>query len=710
MATQKGAPDDTAANPAVQTNTTDPTFDISIRENPLSKYASYTYQLSLYGATSEAWADFAIGKRENIDSYLGEHSMFAIIKGGGSSGLDIAKQEKAFANECYMDNLTMASTGLSQTNVAYDIKFQIIEPYGFSFWTKLRQFNKTFFTDINDKVATFNSLRGYFILGITFLGYDDKGNLLDSSAEGFDRYFDMIITKVSFKLDGRTVLYNVEATPSTFLGASTKFGNTKIDINTAGITVDDHLRSLQDQLNAREALLLKNNSISKKTTTSFTYVGPDNWIQRLKTSKARANASTDKQQSDMSKVKKSSDSTPNAETKSTPDIKSITNVIQGGTPIVDAIETIVKNSTYVEDALSRPITSDNEPNQKTNEIDTLNNTKNKEIIWIRVVPYVSGTQWDEKRGDSVPDITYAIHPYYFTAKLVPGTTNSTPYYGPFKKYEYWYTGKNTEILKYEQIINNNYYIAYLAPDSGAADQNIQNDISIVSSVRGATEGQKLNKKAYEGLSSLEAVTNITDPESAAQIKMTILGDPDWLANVGYNLRDAANPDFEYNAVQNPDGTANFNSQMLFTVNFNEAEDYDNTTGIMNINDHILMWDYSKADPRIQDIVKNGLVYSLTGVTNTFKDGKFTQELTAILVTSFPGITTNTENSDNKDKTANHKVDPSPNVRPYSEKVTGVITDDPTGWPNTAIIIQPKATTNPDDTSYQQRAFLNSNRG
>jgi hypothetical protein len=70
-------------------------------------------------------------------------------------------------------------------------------------------------------------------------------------------------------------------------------------------------------------------------------------------------------------------------------------------------------------------------------------------------------------------------------------------------------------------------------------------------------------------------------------------------------------------VINPNG-----GQVFIEVSFNEAEDYNNNTGILDVNQNILFWQYPQ---NIASKIK-GVVYMVQLVESSFSRGKFTQVL------------------------------------------------------------------------------------
>ena len=55
-------------------------------------------------------------------------------------------------------------------------------------------------------------------------------------------------------------------------------------------------------------------------------------------------------------------------------------------------------------------------------------------------------------NDFVYKTTYIIQPYLTPAVLSSYSKIVTRYYGPYKRYDYWFTGKNSDIINFEQEI------------------------------------------------------------------------------------------------------------------------------------------------------------------------------------------------------------------------------------------------------------------
>jgi hypothetical protein len=267
--------------------------------NPLGSLASYTYQLSLYMITASAYEAFVAGGRRNINAYAEEiapnattpeqleevasNGAFLIAQSGGIGERENRAPEFEF--DYYIDNLsfdhmvTSNETGAAVANLIY--KFQIIEPYGFSFLTQLRRAKDTMENSAKGKPLPRDPLRQFFILGIRFYGWDQAGrqvlgneefdgNPIDPSAPGsgalFENFYDISINTMKFKLDGRATVYNVDASAASIATTiNLRKGMVPNNTTVSGSTVRDYLsgpNGLFTQLNKQQQDLFNNSTIT----------------------------------------------------------------------------------------------------------------------------------------------------------------------------------------------------------------------------------------------------------------------------------------------------------------------------------------------------------------------------------------------------------------------------------------------------------------
>ena len=211
-------------------------------KNPLGNFASYTYQITLYMITPDAYELFIQSGRKNINLLANSRNndgsagtgtgagAYIIAQSGGINN-KTSQRAPGFENDFYIDNLrivtaTNGKASLTATNTT-QMSFQIIEPYGFSFITKLRNAGQALqqYSNALGYQNLSNASKQFFILGLRFQGYDINGNALTGKEtlygdpldpQGtdngiFEQFYDILLTKISFKLDGKAVVYNIEA-------------------------------------------------------------------------------------------------------------------------------------------------------------------------------------------------------------------------------------------------------------------------------------------------------------------------------------------------------------------------------------------------------------------------------------------------------------------------------------------------------------------
>jgi hypothetical protein len=120
-----------------------------------------------------------------------------------------------------------------------------------------------------------------------------------------------------------------------------------------------------------------------------------------------------------------------------------------------------------------------------------------------------------------------------------------------------------------------------------------------------------------------------DPGAYAKAKISILGDPDYLAQ-----ETPSSINQVYKQFYKSDGfTINPNGGHVFIeIDFKEAVDYKNSDGLMDINSSIYFWNYP---PSVANKIK-GVSYMVLEIEHTFKGGKFEQTLNCSINT-FPGV-------------------------------------------------------------------------
>lgn len=662
-------------------------------KNPLGSLASYTYQLSLYMITPAAYEAFVASGRRNINLYgeqlatsattaqqraeSARNGAFLIAQSGGIGGKDQRPPE--FKYDYYIDNLSFShfasskETGAAVANIDY--KFQIIEPYGFSLLTKLRKAKEA----LNNDTGGPDPLRQYFILGIRFFGWDQAGvqikgseifdgNPIDPTAPGdgalFESYYDITISEMKFKIDGRATVYNIRAASASIATAiSVRKGMINTNTEVSGTTVRDYLsgpNGLITKLNQEQQNLVQNNTVKYPTVYKIKWLGD---AERIANSSMISPSRTNKAGEVANDASNTTEVNDDTATRATPN-SSVRNLSFANIPIVQAIDQVISKSSYIENSMAFNYTDSNENNPET-AAPNIVRTPDQKFTWFHISPEISEIKWDDTINDWAYTITYTIQTYLVPYVDNPFVNNNTRYYGPHKRYDYWYTGKNTEVLKFEQEINTGFFnIVAGGSPAAVANQNGANNSSGGTGNTGTTSSgggtssdsgsvtptatnttTPVSGDGAGGTLSTEAVnsvkTTLYDPGSYATAKIEILGDPDFLMQPSTTLNEALGNSPGFNRFYSGGGftISATGGQVFFEIDFKEAVDYSADSvsdlmadgkgisgkgGTLSLNDSIMFINYQDG---VTDKI-NGVIYMLNKITSTFKNGAFTQQLEA----------------------------------------------------------------------------------
>jgi len=735
--TQAGKSDTPAADPTAKNSTTSNTStpiksNAAIKpgkrtQNPLSKFSSYTYQISLYMITPDAYDAFVESGRKDLNAIdnitaggppisSAAQSTFVqapgergrtgsppavstpVAKKGGayliaqSGGINntTSKRAPGFDEDFYIDNLkithAIATKEVTNNTSLTDMSFTITEPYGFSLLTKLRLAQTKLATTTNTKnfAMAQNPARQFYIIGIRFLGYDEAGNIIDPSkipsADGdpdgnasglFERYYDILIADMKFKITGAPVVYEVVAKAANdIIGFGSKFSTIISDIPIVADTVYNALvpanqpKADENQSNAELSRLVSKSTTTPQMTSLFgklnydqqqlvgkgvtiprqyevVFIGPDG--DSIKNATLKSKADLDKRKIPTTTATKSSESNQKIASKETPNNDLRTIKIAQGTPIIQAVSDIVKQSSYLEAALTQIENTNLTPDPKTGTYEKQENTPTQ-LKWFNIKPEVKNLGWDPVQGDWVYKIKYIIQSYLTPIVVAASAKVTTPYYGAHKRYEYWYTGKNSEVISYQQTLDIAYHNVTVQ-GMGDFDSRAQGGAADIPVTAGQPQGQPDQGRLNVGMETQNMyMTSLFSPHDYGEAKLTILGDPDLLMQSSVTSINSL-----YNQYYGTDGfTINpHGGQVFIEINFKEPLDYDNKSGTMSLNDSIFFHDYPAYVKKDIDSRGGGISYMLKSVTSTFRGGMFTQDLSCSLnVFPDPGETAAAANQSN----------------------------------------------------------------
>lgn len=281
-----------------------------------------------------------------------------------------------------------------------------------------------------------------------------------------------------------------------------------------------------------------------------------------------------------------------------------------GTPIIVILDEILKNSSYITDQAAWMV---DEVTQITKPQKPLG-----DLGWYKISVATTPIKYDEKRRDFAYNITYIISTYGISSMMSEYFPAGT-LRGLHKSYKYWFTGQNTQVIRYEQQFNSAYKLTFSNDKIATNTKALTNQL--------AREAPAIEYQAAVGSSSSQGAEGITNsigasaadylysPRDIAAVNLNIIGDPAWLqqgeAGAGVNSFS-----FNFNPF-NPDGGINFDAQeIIFDLQWNTVADYDvNGTGLANPN---------KTPSTAQ--ASQTYTYTATEVTSKFSKGKFEQDL------------------------------------------------------------------------------------
>jgi hypothetical protein len=296
--------------------------------------------------------------------------------------------------------------------------------------------------------------------------------------------------------------------------------------------------------------------------------------------------------------------------------------VTAGMQMVQVIDMIIRNSSYITDQALVSIdeqTGKPVPNPKTGA---------KGMKWYNIIMKVTQLDHDKRRNDYAYRITYIIEPYTLT-------DFNSPYFpignfrGVHKRYPYWFTGQNTQVLDYQASFNKLYNLTISGPDGTSNLSKVREkytssmrDIAFYQYQARSTESaQGAEGKANELAAS--AAEYLYNPSDNGTGKIRIIGDPAWLQQG--SVTNAVNSKAVVYSPFLPDGTINFDvNDVMFEIAWQKPQDYDLNSGLAD--------PYSKSGG--DRTPTQSVVYRAKSVVSEFRQGRFEQTIEGTLY-SYP---------------------------------------------------------------------------
>jgi hypothetical protein len=642
--------------------------------NPLFAYASYTYSLSISVLTTEDYNNAAYIKGKKT----------AIIC--ASAGKDPSNRVNTVygKSDFYIDNLEINSIiGHERGNNsnATTFSFDITEPFSMGlFVTSLQQAAR--------EAKHPNWHDAPFLLTMQFRGNTETGTI--ANIPGTTRYIPFVFTKLEARVTGNGAVYHCEAIPYNKVALNKQHSSLKSDVSVSGKTVQEMLqtgeKSLQAALNAKMQQLKKDGIVKdpdeyvilfpaefasdnkpaggteeKSSATVATGQGAttEAYLSSLGVARNATTGLLEQQAAGCNAIGKAKmnfsvnnkgDVPFNKETDMVDDKG---NIVRGKNVVrYNESDFRFSQNTDVFNAINQVILASLFP---TKSLDPANITKEGYKGWWRIDTQVFIKPSDKNlasTGERPKIIVYRVIPYNVHASNVASINVQPPGIAELKKqavkvYNYIYTGKNVDILKFNieynasfrQYINSEGFkrtqdAKTKDQESGSSETqatpkgvpdgkapSTKDNVVPGSQVYGVTEtgsdnkgGGGIDSEATRAARMFhDAVTRGTDHQL---LNMDIIGDPYYIVQSGtgtYNSKPVT-------ANLNADGSVAYqNGEVDIIVNFRSPSDINQATGLYNI---------SKGNPDAKDTVVTGFsgLYRVTKLASHFKNGQFTQTI------------------------------------------------------------------------------------
>jgi len=647
--------------------------------NPLFAYASYTYSISI-GILSDEFLN-------NPDTTYRAGKKFPLLLKSANADPNNRANTPYGKFDFFIDNLKIDSIigfeAGNNTNTSGPITFTITEPYsmGMMFLAVQQLAKQSGHPNWNDAP---------FILAIEFRGNTEAGQLLNIPKTS--RYIPFKFTNLDMTVKETGSVYNCKALPFNQEALSNKHSKFKSDQAIKGTTVQEMLqtgeKSLQVVLNQKlkdiaklnkiekpdEILILfpkdissstNGNSSSSAETTSSATTNPNSStdsnviFSKLGVTRNTKSGSLEQAQAECNAIGKSKMGFSDSRKGSTPIGKDNvvynkdTKVMQRDQNYINQNESDFKfrQDTDIPNAINQVVIASEYINAT---FDSRNLTPEGYRGWwsVDVQSYTNGDV-NTATGQKPRLLVYRIVPYNVHASSGPNPPNTKPpgytqlKLQAVKEYNYIYTGKNVDVLKFDINYKSN-FMNQMSPDGlidtqdsksaksdggaisgkpdravsplgkgSAPDSTLGVGAQIISFAKTLAGTDKLGGGGSETQVTRAARLfhdSLTKGTDMVDLNMQILGDPYYIAQSGTGNYTAQPTQFHN---LNDDGSVSYqNGEVDIVVNFRTPIDINQSTGMYNFGPN------TDTAPVMQF---SGL-YKLTNVSSIFAGGTFKQTL------------------------------------------------------------------------------------
>lgn len=561
---------------------------ITPQENVLDQYASYTYSISIYIMSPESTRQFYAGKRNMLNS-----QNLLIQSGGAPAG----ERNQFFPLDFYIDDvefdLVMPTEGTGMPFNVTKGKMKIIEPLGVTLLQRLFEATKAYIAGEGAESASTrnqNYASQCYCMAIRWYGYDPQGNIVQNatSARGtattdpyaiVEKFFPFMFEKISFQIANRLTEYdcNFCLAPMTTAAGQNR-GVIPNNVQLQAPTVSSILSKLETALNGFAADQVAKGIFTK--ADKYKIVVVEDAI-----GKAKITPPGPPDKATTGNIKPADGAQAKDGDKQSVDFTQKITSATAGQSILQFIDQVVRNSEYIT-SQQKAIKGTDRDGKPTN---TAQGGASESMVWYRIgmqaLPI--GDKIDPKRNDYAYEMVYEVAPYSISLMKSPYFPNGR-FRGAQKRYNYWFTGENTQILKYEADFNYLYYIVVNSAQ-GIPDAQLTNYHEVEKRGFAPTQPESSQGAAGDVFDPAASAAAFLYSPGDAHAALTIIGDPAWIyqgellgpvrsrAPAGYYGDDA------YRDAFLPDGTINYDAgEALFEVSFSIPDDYNLHTGLLNV--------------------------------------------------------------------------------------------------------------------------------
>ena len=627
--------------------------------NFMHRFANYTYNIELYLLTADDYNAFSNDPTYSIES---QPERLLIKTGGGN----YRNRNPYFTLDYYIDDLEIDSiispSGANKGSVNTGISFKITEPYGMTLLNS--------FVMAANHFGCYNYIDQPYLLKVTITGYDSSGKVYELGKGLRTRYIPIRFTDFKFGVDEKGTTYDVTAIPYNSTGLKSTAARMPVDVQIEAKTVNDFFNvaiQIENEVpSARPSKELDDfGGPGTPVVTKQTEKGLTGYLNKLEDEhvKAKLKGVPDiyafnidpeiaeskivlQEAMDLSKTKNDKEPSKLAlgqfSSNFTFDETTKTYSIRAGINFVDVIHSMLRSCEYMTNqVVSADLKKDKEATEEYEEV------QDKPIKFYRIVPEVKLGPFDKIRNQYAKMITYHVKRYDMTGKDFENL-GKKPVEFIAKNYDYFYTGKNTDILSFDIEFNAAYYQTYTYNKMKKAGQfptplaetNLENTINEGQTAKaGNNPITKWTPYIREVTTNTKTSKDINDPQvdhksmtvdnfmqevfdqgtDLLHMNMRIIGDMSYIQSK--DMRSVATGIQEDYYL--PDGSLNTDKEWHIFVKFRNPVDLNASTGLMK--------GFNVNVDGVTDINTPSISgqYRIIKVTSNFSGGQFTQNLETI---------------------------------------------------------------------------------